>query len=212
MPASFEKLQSVLGSDLIGISEYEGKYVVILKRLGFDVLDKAYEEAQKINPLPLFLTEEEIIDGLDVFPLEYLTMQQTHSLLYGKDVFSELEFSKEDIRRQLEFEFRSKLIQLREGYLAIAHSQKLLQELLQKATPTLLPLCRGLLFLKTKDLPERVPDIYDELSNSYRINVTILHKLYNMRSYSEDEQKEIIQKLIALLQEMSQKLDKLVIR
>lgn len=212
MPASFEKLQSILGNELLTISEYEGKYVVIVKRLGFDILEKAYEEAQKINPLPLFLTEEEILDGLDVFPLEYFTIQQTHTLLYGKDLFSELEFSKEDIRRQLEFEFRSKLIQLREGYLQIAHNSKLLQELIQKATPTLLPLCRGLLFLKTKDLPERITDIYDELANSYRINVTILHKLYNLRPYTADEQKEIIQKLINLLEEMSQKLDKLVIR
>ncbi|MEK6963497.1 MAG: hypothetical protein AABX70_03665 [Nanoarchaeota archaeon] len=212
MTVSFERLQQALGSELICISEYEGKYVVVVKRLGFDVLEKAYEEAQKINPLPLFLTEEEILDGLDVFPLEYFTMQQTHTLLYGKDMFSELEFSKEDIRRQLEFEFRSKLIQLRESYLQIAHNQKLIQELIQKATPTLLPLCRGLLFLKTKDLPERVPDIYDELANSYRINVVILHKLYNLRPYTLDEQKEIIQKLISLLEEMSQKLDKLVIR
>jgi len=212
MSASFDKLQQVLGSDLVSIAEYENQYVVVVKRLGFDVLDKIYEEAQKINPLPLFLTEEEILDGLDVFPLEYLNIQQTHTLLYGKDVFSELEFSKEDIRRQLEFEFRSKLIQLREGYLAIAHSSKLMQELIQKATPTLLPICRGLLFLKTKTLPERIPDMYDELANAYRINVTILHKLYNPRPYTKEEQKEIIQKLIALLEEMSQKMDKLVIR
>ena len=209
---SFDKLQQLLGSDLIGISEYEGKYVVVVKRLAFNVLESIHEEAQKINPVPLFLTEEEVIDGVDVFPLEYLTIQQTHALLHGKDVFSELEFRKEDVRRQLEFEFRSKLLQLREGYLEIAHNQKLIQQLIEKATPTLLPLCRGLLFLKTKALPERVPDIYDELASAYRINVLILHKLYNTQKYSLEEQKEIIRKLIELLEEMSQKLDKLVIR
>lgn len=209
---SFDKLQQLLGSDLIGISEYEGKYAVVVKRLAFNVLESIYEEAQKINPVPLFLTEEEVLDGVDVFPLEYLTIQQTHTLLYGKDAFSELEFGKEDVRRQLEFEFRSKLLQLREGYLEIAHDQKLIQQLIEKATPTLLPLCRGLLFLKTKALPERVPDIYDELASAYRINVLILHKLYNTQKYSLEEQKEIIRKLIELLEEMSQKLDKLVIR
>src|SRR5437762_2004561 len=67
---------------------------------------------------PLFLSRRQIEKSLDVFPIEWIEIQERHLLLAGEDVVATLDVPRTNFRLQLEHELRSKQIQLRQTLLA----------------------------------------------------------------------------------------------
>ena len=151
------------------------------------------------------MTIEEIKDGVDVFPLEFLNIKLNHNIIYGKDIFESLSFDKDNIRRELEFEFRSKLINLRQGYLESV-SDKELKIIVDKAIPTLLPILNGLLYLKNVKIPEPLDKILDNVAKEYKINVAVLKKLNNKEKIDLEE---AVKELMILLSSVGELLDEM---
>ncbi len=198
MERIIQELKEILRSNLITIAEYgkEGKqHLIVIKKLDSSTLKNLKPLIKnfykKTKSFPLLLTHEELTDGLDVFPLEFLNIKLNHIVLYGEDIFNNLVFDKRHIRRQLEFEFRSKLITLRQGYLEVG-SKKELKIILEKAIPTLLPILNGLLYLKDIDIPEPIGEILDLISKKYRINIDILRKIKNKDQDLDTSVKELV--------------------
>lgn len=69
------------------------------------------------HPAPLLMSMEEVKRSLDVFPIEFLDIEQRHRVLYGEDVFIGLEIPRILHRVQVEHELRTKLIRLRQEFL-----------------------------------------------------------------------------------------------
>src|SRR5882762_3219597 len=69
---------------------------------------------------PLLLTRGQIEKSLDVFPIEWLEMQERHVLLEGEDVLSGIEVPRTWLRLQCEHELRGKHIQMRQAYVLLA--------------------------------------------------------------------------------------------
>lgn len=74
---------------------------------------------------PLFLTERQIQKSLDVFPIEWLEIQERHLLLEGADVLSGLDVPRTYLRLQCEHELRGRHIRLRQSYLTSPHGEEL---------------------------------------------------------------------------------------
>src|SRR5205809_2038764 len=74
------------------------------------------------QPPPVYFTVEELKRAADVFPIEFLQMEQARKILYGRDPFEFVEISQANLRHQTEYELRTKLIQLRRLYLTAASS------------------------------------------------------------------------------------------
>ncbi|MEQ1884227.1 MAG: nucleotidyltransferase domain-containing protein [Bryobacteraceae bacterium] len=66
------------------------------------------------NPSPLLMSEEEVYNSSDSFPIEFRDMQQHRKVLYGVDVIAGLEVDPKFYRAQLEHELRAKLFRLRQ--------------------------------------------------------------------------------------------------
>ncbi len=198
-----KKIQEKLGSNLITIATYgkdNERKVVVVNNLDATTL-------KQLKPIftskkPLILTKEELTDGNDVFPLDFLNIKLNHHITFGEDTFNNLNFEKTHIRRQLEFEFRSKLINLRQGYLEI-DSKKEKAKLIDKALPTLLPILNGLLFLKDVAIPASLDEILSLVSEHYKVNVDIL------KNVKSQEYEEVVSKLITLLSELGETLDEM---
>jgi hypothetical protein len=96
--------------------------LVVARDLSVDRLDAVARAipspAKGATIEPLFLTRRQIEKSLDVFPIEWLEMQERHLRLEGEDVFGGLEVPVTYLRLQLEHELRGKHIQLRQAYLA----------------------------------------------------------------------------------------------
>lgn len=212
MEKTIQNLKETLKENLITIAEYgkqEKQHLIVLEKLDSTILKNIKpiirNYHKKTKKFPLLLTKKELTDGLDVFPLEFLNIKLNHNILHGEDVFKELNFAKRHIRRELEFEFRSKLINLRQGYLEV-NTNKELKLITQKAIPTLLPILNGLLFLKNLEIPESLNEILNLISKEYKVNMSILKDL---DQHKEEDLERIIKELIVLLSTLGEILDEM---
>ncbi len=172
------KIKEILGADLVMLAEYytgdEEKLIAICKILDFDILKKL----KTGRDFPLLFTREELIRGVDVFPVEFLNIRHDYKILYGEDLLKVIKISKKNLRHQLEFEFRSKLIHLRSEYLLSRGRD--MENLILSAVPALSPIFGGLVYLK--DLKHGdIKEMFDIVSSGYGIDVSILKELYDIK-------------------------------
>lgn len=170
------KLEQLLGDSLVSVVIYgsvargeqrggrtDTNLLVIASALGMDELRKVAGSAREWvaagNPPPMMLSLEEWSGSADVFALEYSDIRDAHILLAGRDPFREMRIRRDHLRLQVEREFRSKKIQLREGYLATGDSPQEMGTLLVRSLSTFLTLFRALLRLGGKPVPRTTPEL-----------------------------------------------------
>lgn len=145
-----DELKKVLGENLISVILYGSaakgedipeqsdiNLIAILKEfslLKIDSVEKIVLKAErKKNVKTVFWTEEELKNSVDVFPVEFLDIKENHRVLFGKDIFSGISVDTKNIRHQIEFELRSKMLRLRGEWLNLKGSKPLLYDFLISA-------------------------------------------------------------------------------
>jgi hypothetical protein len=143
-----QDLKSLLGDELSAAVLYgraaedvaadggDVNVLVVMKRVelaSLARLDAAVRRARKRNVLPVFWSEEELRGSADVFPVEFLDILKRRKVLYGPDPFEGLSVDTRNLRHQVEFEFRSKLLRLRAEWPEARGSTARLAELLGRA-------------------------------------------------------------------------------
>lgn len=212
METFIENIKKELGSNLLLVGEYSRRkrnYVIVLETLNYTILQgvKPYIEKfyKKTGIYPLLLTKREVLNGVDVFPLDFLNLKNTVTVLYGEDVFKNLKVDKKHVRHSLEFEVRSKLMNLRRVILQI-HSKKEIELVLKNAVPTLLPLFNGMLYLKGKSKIATVNGLLDELNELYKFDFRVLKPFNQANVVCTDEN---IDTLNTFLSELAKFIDKI---
>lgn len=131
--------------------------LVIMDQLGLPELKQFLKPSQAWvkdgNAPPLLFTPEGFRQSADVFPIELLDIRDSHRVLYGEDLASNLEIDLENLRLQLEHELKGKVIQLRERYLETGGKPKQVAHLMINSLSSFLVLFRAALRL----FRERVP-------------------------------------------------------
>jgi len=206
------EIQKIFGGNLLCVAEYgvgDVQYVIIVDKIDTATLNTSKKALQnhfkKIKKFPLILTKEELNDGLDVFPLEFLNMKLNHKILFGNDIFDKLKFDKKNVRRELEYEFRSKLINLRQSYLIIK-SDKELGVIVNSSIPTLLPMLNGMLFLRDIKVPSDINEILELTGKEYGINISALKRL---KEFGHSNREESVKELVDLLGRLGEMFDEM---
>ena len=149
-----DNLKSVVfyGPALVGdqLDEDRPKNIlVVLNRITPADLKAAHDVAEdwrlEGNPLPVYFTSSEVIDSSDVFPIEFIDMSRNRRVLYGDDPFVGLEISTQNLRHQLEYELRGKLIRLRTLYITASHNSNRLARLMVDSLDSFVVLFRHVL-------------------------------------------------------------------
>lgn len=83
------------------------------------------------HPAMLIFAATEIERSSDVFAIELYDIKRRHRVLAGKDVFASLEIPMDLHRVQIERELRTNLLRLRQGYLAAAAPEAVLEMMVQ---------------------------------------------------------------------------------
>ncbi len=123
--------------------------LVLLKSTAPLELKKATRIVNKFKKITsLFLTEEYILSSTDVFPIEFLDMQENYILLYGKDFLKDLRIDLKNLRFQCEHELKAKLLSLKQLYLGLNNHPALLKEPLFRLFTSTLHILRNVLRLK----------------------------------------------------------------
>jgi len=82
---------------------------------------------EKGHPWPLLMSEDEVHNSADSFPIEFHDMKERRRVLYGLDVIADLTIDMRNYRAQVEHELRSKQLRLRQqGASQLSHPQGLL--------------------------------------------------------------------------------------
>jgi predicted nucleotidyltransferase len=66
------------------------------------------------HPSPLLMTEEEVHNSADSFPIEFRDMQDHRKVLHGVDLIAHMHVDTKHYRTQVEHELRAKLFRLRQ--------------------------------------------------------------------------------------------------
>ncbi|MFA6028398.1 MAG: nucleotidyltransferase domain-containing protein [Elusimicrobiota bacterium] len=132
--------------------------LVVLKDSALDAVERAArvlagEKTLKLRPV--FMTEEELARSGDVFPLEYRDILAGYDVLHGADPLKGLRVDTGNLRHQLEFELRSKLMRLRSEWPALRSDPKALKAALAAAGPSFARLCAEAAVLGVRVPPER---------------------------------------------------------
>jgi predicted nucleotidyltransferase len=99
------------------------------------------------NPSPLLLSEEEVRDSTDCFPIEFHDMQERRRVLFGPDVVEKLVIDKTFYRAQVEMELRTKLLRLRQKAGSVLSDKQALLRLMIDSVPNFLVLSRHALLV-----------------------------------------------------------------
>lgn len=201
-----EKIKDILHGNLVSLVEYnngdEVQYLTICHHLDLKELDGL----KQLKKPPIVFTKEEIDNAIDIFPVEFLNIKRHNMLLSGEDIFSNMQISKKDIRLQLEFEFRSKLVHLRQAYMS--SSGKDIDNIILNAVPTLVPIVGALMYLKGES------EIFDigKLTSLYGIDTKVLKEISDIRkgrAKFKKNRSHYIYNLINILTEIGNTIDKI---
>ena len=180
-----DALSGVYHEDLVSVALYgsaaSGEFVdkhsnlnilVVLKSTGLADLKKASKILRKFKMLNvLFLTESYILSSLDIFPIEFLDMQENHFVLYGKDILKDIHVDTGNLRFQCEQELKQKLLKLQHAYLKAGDNLGNLNALLFSSFTSILHILRNVLRLKGITPPYLKHEIIRELLSQFKINV-----------------------------------------
>ena len=145
-----KEVKQELGNNLVSVILYgsaaRGEHVparsdvnlmLVFKKLDLEHIAKVrrlmHRKVRRHMPQLVFWTEEEIGHAWDVFPLEFEDIKENHQCLVGKDPFGKRKVDKKRLRYQIEFELRSKLLNLRDTWLRSNKDSYALEMFLIKA-------------------------------------------------------------------------------
>ncbi len=156
------QLRAALGDNLVSVVAYgtaiaapgnvkPGDYLtlVVADWLGTNDLNKARPAVRgwvaQGFPLPVFFTRQEFLDSLDVFAVEFRHLKRAYRVLHGADLIAGREASKDNLRLQIEYELRGKLLRLRSLYLPESSSVERLMRLMTESIVSFVRYLRPLL-------------------------------------------------------------------
>jgi hypothetical protein len=192
--AHAENLKSVVlyGSAIVdGQSDEQRprKVLVVLDRILPIDLEAAHEVAEwwrsEGNPVPVYFTSEEMDESSDVFPIEFIDMSQVRQVLYGRDPFEGLQVSTRNLRHQLEYELRAKMLRLRRLYIPASRNANRLARLMAESLDDFAVLFRHVLAMLGKEASFDKRECVMKLAGELQLDETVFARIFE---YAVDEE------------------------
>jgi len=197
-----EEIRKLYGDKLLSIAVYGSSatlhyipkksninLLVILEEINMNDLEKYIKIGRKWMKkgvvVPLFLTKEEIETSSDVFPLEFLDMKERHYILFGEDLLEKIQVEKPNLRRQLEFELKGKLLRLRHIFMEVGAKPREVIRLIVLTITSLIPLIRGILYLLGEDVPSSPEEMIRTLSKKLHLREEIFNEAWQLKKGKE---------------------------
>ena len=190
---------------------------VIVKNLDFSVLKQSlglvkWGRKHKIAT-PLFLTKEYILNALDVFPIEFSEIKEQHKVIFGEDIFKDLDIPFKDVRLLCEQQVKGKLLHLRQAYLDIGSNPSVLKNLLLSALSDLTPIFRQLIILKGQKPLEQKEEMLGQLAKIFSLDLQPFLAVYHDKNkkilISSNQVEAHFQNFLNQLENLSRHMDSL---
>ena len=193
-----DRLKAAYGEDLLSVvlygsaasGDFHRKHsdlnvLCVLKQVELAELERGAELfrwwMKKDQPPPLLLSAEEIRDGSDVFPIEFLDIRENYRLLHGADLVASIEVNTANHRRQVEHELRSRLLRLRKRFLETQHDTKAVTQLMIESLSTFATLFRHALLLAGFPAPIKKHEIFRAVAEHFHVGPAPFEPLLEVR-------------------------------
>jgi hypothetical protein len=167
------------------------------------------------QPTPVYFSVEELNDAADVFPIEFLQMEQARKILFGRDPFEFIKLSRANLRHQTEYELRTKLIQLRRLYIPASNSAEKLSRLMSDSLASFAALFRAVLILLGQDPPVSKAETMRACVLSLELDGSAFEKIFELRtggptSLSEKDANDLFAVYLAQIERVIEAVDRMV--
>ena len=130
---------------------------------------------------PLFFTQTDLQESLDVFPLEFLDIKERHVLLQGRDPFSALHINPTHLLVQCEQELRGNVLRVRQRYVEGWGRSEAIQALLPISLTALIACLRGVYRLLDRSSNMKSDAVLQELNNALGLDPTVFLEVWRMK-------------------------------
>lgn len=158
---------------------------VILRRLTPALLRKAAGHIRGWHrrgfATPLFFDPETLDVSLDVFPIDFLDMQERHRTLWGPDLLAGLHIGRGNLRLQCEQELRGKWLKLCQAYVEGANAPSDLERILRVAVSSIVVLARTLLRLSGEDPGGPADVVLERIQGRFGASTASLRKAHQVK-------------------------------
>lgn len=173
LPDYDEKLSDI--NSVVVLHRMDLRFIAFLAPLG-----KKY--GKKRIAAPLVMTPEYINDSLDAFPIEFFDFKLVHKTVYGPDVLKDVEVTLSNLRLQCEREIKTKLIQVRQGYISSLGKRDRLASVLVQSITGSMALFRALIHLHGAVSPVPRAEVIKTLGATVKIDTAIFEKLLLLKA------------------------------
>jgi hypothetical protein len=150
--------------------------LVVLRRMALEDLRQSIEPlrvwTKADQPMPVYFSLDELQRAADVFPIEFLQMQKARRVLHGSDPLELVTTSDVHLRHQLEYELRTKFLQLRRLYFPAAKSAEKLAALMVESLSSFAALFRAVLMLRSREVSVAKRDAIHATADMLGLDVT----------------------------------------
>ncbi len=133
------------------------------------------------NPSPLLMSEEEIRDSTDCFPIEFHDIKERHRVLFGEDVTRELVIDTSFYRAQVEHDLLAKLLRLRQKAAGAFADKDLMRAMLADSVSTFCVLFRHALLLHGGEAAFGKREVIAQARERFGIDPAPFERLLDLR-------------------------------
>ncbi|MGE5489249.1 MAG: hypothetical protein ACM3ZB_15650 [bacterium] len=133
------------------------------------------------NPSPLMLSEEEVRNAADCFPIEFHDILERRRVLHGEDAVAGLVIHDHFYRAQVEYELRSKLLRLRQKAAGTLTDKNNLRVLMADSVSTFCVLIRHAMRLTGAQAPFEKRGVVQAASAHFGFDAAPFLRLLDLR-------------------------------
>jgi hypothetical protein len=146
--------------------------LVLVERISFEDLAACVPSSGRWRRLglevPLIISRHEFLRTLDVFPIEYAGIIESHVIIEGRSPFEGANVAEADLRRACEHQAKSHLIHLREGFLESGGEPHEISRLIRDSVPAFRTLLISLTLLDRQAAGNRTASDHDVAEAAHR--------------------------------------------
>ena len=145
---------------------------------------------------PLIVSRNFVLQSLDSYPLEFIDIisSKGENIILNENLLSTLSFDREDVRLQMEREFKSKWLHTRQLFL-----ESKSQELACKILVSLVPALKGFFFLSGQPYPQDINSFFEHAALIAKADLGVF---LNWQSLKEAELADVT-RYLSILQKLS---------
>lgn len=158
----------------------------------------------------LALTRSYIESSTDTFPMEFLDIRESYSLLWGEDCIKGLRIDPRNLRHQCEWELKSKILRMQGLYIDSRANTAALRHFLTQSLSSFSVVFKNILRLKGIEEREK-KRIWELIASEFGLNKDVVVNLWQARAAGQKiaDAEAAFGDFLGELQRLSEAVDKL---